>query len=155
MGFHIPKLKIEDAASKIYSEGLAYSAANGKKLVEFGVLNSKTQKSFGIENTVYFADFLIDNMILESKNNKVTFAELPKYPEVRRDLALLLDKSVKFGTLKDIAFRTEKSLLRSVGLFDVYEGKGIPEDKKSYAISFILRDNERTLNDIQIDKIRN
>jgi len=136
----------------VMSEGISYSV-NGKKLVEFGSVSSKTLKAFGIERPVYFADFSMDNLFVELKNNKVIFTELPKYPEVRRDLALLLNKDVQFNQLRDLAFRSERKLLKSVDLFDVYEGKGVPEDKKSYAISYILRDDEKTLNDQQIEKI--
>jgi len=110
-------------------------------------------KAFGVESPVYFADFSMDVLFVELKNNKVVFAELPKYPEVRRDLALLLDKQVQFNQLRDLAFRSERKILQSVDLFDVYEGKGVPEGKKSYAISYILRDDEKTLNDKQIEKI--
>jgi len=152
LGISLDKLKTEEASAKYFSEGLAY-LQNNKKLVEFGIISGKTQKAFGIENPVYYADFMFDALLIESKNSTVSFADLPKYPEVRRDLALLVDKSVKFNSLKDLALKVEKKLLRSVDLFDVYEGKGIPADKKSYAMSFILRDDEKTLNDKQIDKI--
>ena len=152
VGFEIAKLKAEESESKFLSEGLVY-LVNGKKLVEFGIVAPKVQKQFDVENPVYYADFMFDTLLLESKNKKVLFAGIQKYPEVRRDLALLIDKQVKFSNMKDLAFRSEKTLLRSVDLFDVYEGKGVPEGKKSYAMSFILRDDEKTLNDKQIDKI--
>ena len=152
-GLKTDRLKQDDFATDLISEGLVYSAFNGRKIVEFGVVSRPLQKEFGIENTVYYADFMMDNLILEQKNNKTVFQELPKYPEVRRDLALLLDKSVNFKEISDLAYTTERKLLRHVGLFDVYEGNGVPEGKKSYAISFILRDNEKTLNDKQIEKM--
>ncbi len=152
LGFDLAKVKTESAESKYLSEGLIYKV-NGKVLVEFGIVAAKELKAFDIENPVYVADILFDNLLVESKNNKVVFAGIPKYPEVRRDLALLIDKAVSFSTLKELAFRAEKALLRSVDLFDVYEGKGVPEGKKSYAMSFILRDDEKTLQDKQIDKI--
>jgi phenylalanyl-tRNA synthetase beta chain len=152
LGFSVLNLKSEGFSNELISEGLQYFA-NGKKLVEFGVVSGKTLKAFSIENPVYFADFSMDAVFVELKNNKVVFAELPKYPEVRRDLALLLDKTVQFNQLRDLAFRSERKLLQSVDLFDVYEGKGVPEGKKSYAISYILRDDEKTLNDKQIEKI--
>ncbi len=129
------------------------SAPNGKKLVDIGIVHSRLRKEFDIDSPVYFADFLLDHIIPGQKNNKASFSEIPRYPEVRRDLALLLDKEVRFSSIQNLAFKTERKLLRSVGLFDVYEGKGIPEGKKSYAVSFILRDDEQTLNDHQIDKI--
>ena len=152
LGFSALNLKTEGFSNELISEGIQYFI-NGKKLVEFGVVSGKTLKAFGIENPVYFADFSMDVLFVELKNNKVVFAELPKYPEVRRDLALLLDKPVQFNQLRDLAFRSERKLLQSVDLFDVYEGKGVPEGKKSYAVSYILRDDEKTLNDKQIEKI--
>jgi len=152
MGFDLLNLKTEGFSNESIPEGIQY-LINGKKLVEFGVVSGKTLKAFSIDNPVYFADFYMDVLFIELKNNKVVFAELPKYPEVRRDLALLLDKSVQYNQLRDWAFRSEKKLLQSVDLFDVYEGKGVPEGKKSYAISYILRDDEKTLNDKQIEKI--
>ncbi len=152
MGFDILNLKTEGFSNESIPEGIQY-LINGKKLVAFGVVSGKTLKAFSIDNPVYFADFFMDVLFIELKNNKVVFAELPKYPEVRRDLALLLDKSVQYNQLRDWAFRSEKKLLQSVDLFDVYEGKGVPEGKKSYAISYILRDDEKTLNDKQIEKI--
>jgi phenylalanyl-tRNA synthetase beta chain len=152
MGFSVVNLRIDGLSNELISEGISYSI-NGKKLVELGTVSTKTLKTFGIERPVYYADFSMDTLFVELKNNKVTFAELPKYPEVRRDLALLLDKTVQFNQIRDLALRSERKLLRSVDLFDVYEGKGVPEGKKSYAISYILRDDEKTLNDQQIDKI--
>jgi phenylalanyl-tRNA synthetase beta chain len=152
MGFSVVNLKVDGLTNELISEGISYSI-NGKKLVDFGTISAKTLKAFGIERPVYYADFSMDTLFVELKNNKVVFAELPKYPEVRRDLALLLDKTVQFNQLRDLALRSERKLLRSVDLFDVYEGKGVPEGKKSYAISYILRDDEKTLNDQQIEKI--
>jgi len=152
LGFSVLNLKSEGFSNELISEGVQYFI-NGKKLVEFGVVSAKTLKNFGIENPVYFADFSMDAVFVELKNNKVVFTELPKYPEVRRDLALLIDKTVQFNQLRDLAFRSERKLLQSVDLFDVYEGKGVPEGKKSYAISYILRNDEMTLNDKQIEKI--
>ncbi len=152
MGFNVAYLKTEGFSNDLISEGIQYFI-NGKKLVEFGMVSGKTLKASGIENPVYYADFSMDVLFVELKNNKVVFAELPKYPEVRRDLALLVDKNVQFNQLRDLAFRSERKLLQSVDLFDVYEGKGVPEGKKSYAVSYILRDDEKTLNDKQIEKI--
>ncbi|MFY9152591.1 MAG: phenylalanine--tRNA ligase subunit beta [Prolixibacteraceae bacterium] len=152
LGFSVNNLKTESFSNELIKEGLQYFI-NGKKILEFGVVAAKVLKQFDIENPVYFANFSMDVLFVELKNNKVLFAELPKYPEVRRDLALLIDKSVQFNQLRDLAFRSERKILQSVDLFDVYEGKGIPEGKKSYAVSYILRDDEKTLNDKQIEKI--
>ncbi|WP_372772200.1 phenylalanine--tRNA ligase subunit beta [Mangrovibacterium sp.] len=152
-GLKTDRVKVEGFSNDLISEGLIYSTYSGRKIVEFGVVARKLQKEFDIENPVYFADIFMDNLILEQKNAKTSFSELPKYPEVRRDLALLLDKAVQFKQVSDLAFKMERKLLRSVDLFDVYEGKGVPEGKKSYAVSFILRDDEKTLNEKQIEKI--
>ena len=89
----------------------------------------------------------------EIRNHKITYVDIPKFPEVRRDLALLLDKNVTFAEIEKIAYETEKKLLKRVNLFDVYEGKNLPIGKKSYAVSFILQDSEKTLKDAQIDAI--
>ncbi len=153
LGLAEEMFKQEEFSNDLIAEGLCWSTYSGKKLVEAGVIQSRVRKEFDIDSPVYFADFMMDQIIPTQKNNKTTFADIPKYPEVRRDLALLLDKEVRFAQIRDWAIKTEKKLLRSVDLFDVYEGKGVPEGKKSYAVSFILRDNEKTLNDNQIDKI--
>jgi phenylalanyl-tRNA synthetase beta chain len=101
---------------------------------------------------VFYADFNWSDIIKKQIKHEVIFSELPKYPAVRRDLALLIDKNIKFKQIRDIAFKTERNILEEVELFDVYEGKGIQPDKKSYAVSFILRDAKRTLSDKNIDK---
>ncbi|MDD4190246.1 MAG: phenylalanine--tRNA ligase subunit beta [Mangrovibacterium sp.] len=146
-------LRLKDLRHDLIAEGLSLSAPNGKKLVDIGIVHRDLLKAFDIDNPVYYADFLLDHLIPAQKNNTVSFREIPRYPEVRRDLALLLNQEVRFSEIRDLAFKTEKKLLRSVGLFDVYEGKGIPDGKKSYAVSFILRDDEKTLHDRQIDAI--
>jgi len=153
LGISPETLKQENYSNDLIAEGLSLHASNGKKLVEAGIVRNSVRKTFGIDNPVYFADFVLDNIIPGQRNNNTTFTDIPRYPEVRRDLALLLSKDVRFSAIRDLAFRTERKLLRKVGLFDVYEGKGIPDDKKSYAVSFILRDDEKTLQDNQIDRI--
>ena len=110
-------------------------------------------KQFGISQEVLFADFNWDNVLELVKNNSIKFKEIPKYPEVRRDFALLLDDAVTFEQIDAIAIKTERQLLKDVDLFDVYEGNNLPEGKKSYAVSFILQDQNSTLTDAQIDKI--
>lgn len=153
LGLKTEKLQLEDFANELIAEGLAWSTNSDKKIAEIGTIHPKLQKQFEIESPVYYADLSMDNIIAEQKNNRVLFSGLPKYPEVRRDLALLLNKEVRFSQIRDLAFKVERKLLRSVDLFDVYEGKGVPEGKKSYAVSFTLRDDEKTLKDKQIDKI--
>jgi phenylalanyl-tRNA synthetase beta chain len=117
-----------------------------------GIVSKKFQTKFEIDNPVYYADFWFDAVLDHQQKHSVSFSELPKFPAVRRDLALLIDKNVTFQQIKDAAFKAERKILKDVGLFDVYEGKGIPEDKKSYAVKFTLRDESRTLKDKQIDK---
>jgi phenylalanyl-tRNA synthetase beta chain len=136
----------------VFSEGL--SLGLGKtKLVDFGIVKKSILKKFGISQEVMFADFNWDNILEVAKRNKITFTDIPKYPEVRRDFALLLDQSVSFEEIHKIANQSEKQLLKNVNLFDVYEGKNLPKGKKSYAVSFTLQDEHKTLTDKQIDKI--
>lgn len=125
---------------------------NAKTVAVFGMVPSKVCKTIGIDLPVYAA-VIQWNTVLGAKKPKTQFSELSKYPEVKRDLSLLLDTAVEFDTLKSIAFKTEKKLLKEVKLFDVYAGKGIPEGKKSYALSFVLQDDTKTLVDKQIDKV--
>lgn len=145
-------VKSAPTKNDVFSEGLSFKQGKNQ-LVEFGVVRSAILKEFGIKQEVLFADFNW-NTILQSINNKsLKVKDLPKFPTVKRDLALLLDNSVSFKELYTTALQTEKQLLKSVDLFDVYEGKNLPEGKKSYALSFILQDENKTLNDKQIDKV--
>ena len=137
--------------SDVFSEGIAIGFGNDI-LVEFGVVKKSILKHFDIKQEVLFADFNWA-LILKLLSNKIKFSEIPKYPEVRRDLSLLLDDSVSFDSIYNIARQTEKSLLKDINLFDVYQGKNLPEGKKSYAVSFTIQDNTKTLTDVQIDKI--
>ncbi len=121
-------------------------------MVEFGIVKKSILKHFGIKQEVFYADFNWD-MIIKMVSNKIKFTEIPKYPEVRRDLALLIDQNVSYESIYAIAKQSEKSLLKEINLFDVYEGNNLPEGKKSYALSFIIQDNAKTLTDAQIDKI--
>jgi phenylalanyl-tRNA synthetase beta chain len=121
-------------------------------VLELGMVSKRVLKKFEVETTVFYADFNWEAVYSKRAKHKVVFEELPKFPAVRRDLALLIDKSVRFRQIEEVAFKTERKILRSVGLFDVYEGKGIPAEKKSYAVNFILRDDLRTLNEKQIEK---
>jgi phenylalanyl-tRNA synthetase beta chain len=147
----ITKIQNKPVNSDVFAEGIAI-AYGTDTLVEFGTVKKSILKHFDIKQEVLFADFNW-NLILKLINNKIKFTDIPKYPEVRRDLALLVDNSVAFDTIYNIARQTEKSLLKDVNLFDVYEGKNLPEGKKSYAVSFTLQDNTKTLTDEQIDKI--
>ena len=118
-----------------------------------GVVSLKLQKRFGLEQPVFYADLNWSQLMRAIRNQKVTATDLPKYPAVSRDLALLLDKGVEFGQIETIAYQTDKKFLKEVRLFDVYEGKNLPEGKKSYAVNFILQDETKTMGDKQIDAI--
>ena len=138
----------------VFSEGVSLSL--GKiKLVDFGLISKGVLKHFDISQEVVCADFNWDAILDMIKRNKITFKSIPKYPEVRRDFALLLDDSITFEAIYKIAKQTEKQLLKQVNLFDVYQGKNLPKGKKSYAVSFTLQDEHKTLNEKQIDKIMN
>jgi len=147
----ICKIQNKPVTSDIFAEGIAIACGNDT-LVEFGTVKKSILKHFDIKQEVFFADFNW-NLILKLVGTKIKFTDIPKYPEVRRDLALLVDQSVAFDAIYNIARQTEKSLLKDINLFDVYEGKNLPEGKKSYAISFTLQDNSKTLTEEQIDKI--
>ncbi|RXR19015.1 phenylalanine--tRNA ligase subunit beta [Flavobacterium amnicola] len=136
----------------VFSEGLTLELGSST-LVEFGTIKKSVLKHFDIKQDVFFADFNWNSILKHVSANNIKFTEISKYPEVRRDLALLLDKSVEFSKILELANKTEKGLLKEVDLFDVYEGKNLPEGKKSYAVSFILQDNTKTLTDSQIDKV--
>ncbi|PLX14158.1 MAG: phenylalanine--tRNA ligase subunit beta, partial [Marinilabiliales bacterium] len=154
LGFDLNQISADDISSDILTEGLSYHY-NQNKIAEFGMVSKKILRSFDIDTNVYFAEFAWNQVIKRSAKNNIRYTEIPKYPEVRRDLALLIDKSVKFSEIKDLANKTEKKLLRKVSLFDVFEGEKLGANKKSYAVSFILQDENKTLTDKQIDKIMN
>lgn len=147
----IDKLQNQPVSSDIFAEGIAITTGD-QILVELGTVKKSILKHFDIKQEVLFADFNW-NLILKLLSNKIRFNELPKYPEVRRDLALLVNDEITFDEIFRIARQSEKSLLKDVNLFDVYSGSSLPEGKKSYAVSFILQDNTKTLTDVQIDKI--
>ena len=147
----ILKIQNKPATSDVFAEGMAIACSNDT-LVEFGTVKKSILKHFDIKQEVFYADFNW-NLILKLISTKIKFTDIPKYPEVRRDLALLVDQSVAFDAIYSIARQTEKSLLKDINLFDVYEGKNLPEGKKSYAVSFTLQDNSKTLTEEQIDKI--
>jgi phenylalanyl-tRNA synthetase beta chain len=135
----------------LFSEGISLTIGK-ETIVEFGTVKKSILKHFDIKQEVFYADFDWDR-IQKYVSNKIKFTDIPKYPEVRRDLSLLLDESVTFENIFAIAKQTEKALLKEVSLFDVYQGKNLPEGKKSYAVSFTIQDNSKTLTDTQIEKI--
>lgn len=154
LGLKPDNLSVSACEEDIYREGLTYTQ-NGKHIVTLGMLSSKVLKTTDIEQDVYYAEFSWENILKIVKNHTIGYTPMPKFPAVKRDLALLLDKKVTFKEVKDLALRTEKNILKSVSLFDVYEGEKLGEGKKSYAVSFTLQDDEKTLTDKQIDRIMN
>jgi len=146
---------MEKNDSDAFDKALTLKNRGGKVFVEMGIVARKVQKQFDIDNTVFYADLNWDALMKATKKSEVLFTELSKFPSVSRDLALLIDENIEFAQIEQIARQTEKKLLKSVELFDVYEGKNLPEGKKSYAVNFILQDEQKTLNDKQIDAIMN
>ena len=153
LGVNLRKLVIGEYADDLLSEALTIYSPRGSKLAVLGIVHPKIAKKMDVDQEVYFADLNWKALMTEISKHKVQYSEISKYPEVKRDLALLLDKSVTFAEIEKIAFDTERKLLKSVNLFDVYEGKNLEAGKKSYAVSFILQDETKTLTDNQIDAI--
>ncbi len=153
LGFELDNLKQIEIANDIFAYGLSYQI-NKNELVEFGLLTKEIRKAFDIESEVFYADFSWSKLMKFLPGIK-EFKPLSKYPEVKRDLALLVDKQITFGAIKELAFKTERQLLKSVSIFDIYEGDKLGADKKSYAVSFIIQDEYKTLTDNQIEKIMN
>ena len=151
---NIDKLAISKISNSVFTEGLTY-VANGKTLLTLGNLQNKILTSFGIKQTVFYADINWDLIVKLIPNQEITYAEVARFPEVRRDLALLINKEISFAEIVKLAYQTEKNLLQKVNLFDVYEGNKLEAGKKSYAVSFILLDKDKTLNDKQIEGIMN
>lgn len=153
LGVNFGGLVFGNLTDDIYSVAISVHTRGGKLLATFGVLHEKIQKAFDIDNEVYYADLNWKELMKAIKNNTVAYKEISKFPAVKRDLALLIDKKVQFAEIEKIAYETDKKLLKSVELFDVYEGKNLEAGKKSYAVSFMLQDENATLNDKQIDKV--
>ena len=139
----------------ILSAGLTIENRGGKKLIEMGIITKKLLKQFGLDAPVFYAELNWTALMKVIKKNEVLYTEVPKFPAVSRDLALLVDNSVEFAQIEQIARATEKKLLKKVELFDVYEGDKLPAGKKSYAVNFILQDEEKTMGDKQIEAIMN
>lgn len=136
----------------VFTEAISYQI-NKKQCIKLGRLSTKVTHKFDVSEDVMFADIDWDALLQESSQHKFTSQEIPKFPEVRRDFALLLDEHISFKEIEDIAYKVDRKLLQQVNLFDVYEGKNLPEGKKSYAVSFIFRDQYKTLTDKQVDKL--
>ena len=153
LGLNLGSVVFGNLSNDIYSVAVIVQTRGGKLLATYGVLTKKLQKAFDLDDEVYYAEINWHELMKAVKNVKVSYTEISKYPAVKRDLALLLDKSVQFAEVEKIAYDTERKLLKAVELFDVYEGKNLEPGKKSYAVSFLLQDEHATLNDKQIDKI--
>ena len=143
----------EKSTNSIFSNGLTLKNRGGKVLAELGIISRKIQKDFALQNEVYYADICWTALMKLIRKNKVEYTEISKYPAVSRDLALLVDSNVEFARIEQTARQSERKLLKRVELFDVYEGKNLPAGKKSYAVNFILQDEQHTLNDKQIEAI--
>lgn len=153
LGINLRKLVMGEYTDDLLNEGLSVYNRAGNKLAVFGIVHNKILKMMDIEEQVLFADLNWNTILAEIVNHNVRYTELSKFPEVKRDLALLLDKTVTFGEIEKIAFESERKYLKSINLFDVYEGKNLESGKKSYAVSFILQDDTKTLTDAQIEPI--
>ena len=151
-GLEIYTLKCESLKSDLYGEALEFQL-NGKRLLEIGVVSPKMRKMLDIKQEIYFMELNFDLLVKSTKKHRIQAEELSKFPEVKRDLALLVDKEVSFAQLREVALQTERKLLKSVSLFDVYEGEKLPEGKKSYALSFVLEDKTRTLDEKSIERV--
>jgi phenylalanyl-tRNA synthetase beta chain len=151
-GIETASLKLKTLDSMLFDFGLEYKLKK-QSLVRFGLVSKAIRKQIDIEQAIYYAEFRVDVLKAAIDKVKNRFKPLAKFPAVHRDLALLLDKSVRFEDIQQTAMQAERKYLKSMDLFDVYEGEGIEAGKKSYAVSFVLQDEEKTMNDKQIDKI--
>ena len=153
LGVEMRKVIFGNLSNDLYSAGLTITTGAGRQLGTLGIVQKKICKALDIDTEVYYAELSWTQLMKEIKKSKVSFSELSKFPAVKRDLALLLDKGVQFAEIVKIARESERKLLKDVELFDVYEGKNLPAGKKSYAVSFYLQDETKTLNDKQIESI--
>jgi len=154
LGFKIDDFQTEGLENRkdIFSEGLAFKHEKNT-IAEFGPVSKQLLKIFDIKADVFYANLFWDRIIEKLRDFKIQFSELPKYPEVKRDLSMILDKSVTYGQIRKLAYQTGGDLLKHVHLFDVYEGEGIESGRKSYAVSFVLQDLTKTLVDSEIDEV--
>ena len=151
-GVDIYALRCESVASDLFGEALALSLGN-KELLRIGTVAGRIRRMLDVKQEVYYLEMNFDALVKSTRKHRIAAEELSKFPEVKRDLALLVDKQTTFSALRDVAFATERKLLKSVALFDVYEGDKLPEGKKSYALSFVLEDRTRTLDEKTIERV--
>ena len=152
VGLDTGLLQTQEVDARYFTDGLTYWV-NGAKIAEVGILESSVTGQFDIPSTVYFADIHWSGMLEEMKGFRITMKEIPKYPEVRRDLSMIIDQAVPFSRIRDIALESGKEMVRSVTLFDVYESEELAKGKKSYAVGIVLQDETKTLTDKEIDQI--
>lgn len=154
LGIDASSLMNGESTKKYFAESITYTQ-NNRVAAETGRISKSYLAKFDIGQDVYYSHIDWDYILKIIRKNVISYSELPKYPSVRRDLAMLLDKGIKFGQIKEIAFKTERNVLQEVGLFDVYESDTLGTNNKSYAVSFILRDNLKTMTDKNIEKVMN
>ena len=152
VGIKPDSLTTSDSSKKYFAESISLTI-NKQVVAESGRLSASLLKQFGIDQEVYYGHIEWDLILKLTKNNKIRYRELPKYPSVKRDLALLVNSDVRFERIRELAFRSEKNTLREVNLFDVYESETLGKNKKSYAVSFILQDEMKTMTDKNIEKV--
>lgn len=153
LGINPGKVAYEEFSGDLYADALAISTLSGRKIGTLGIIHKKIRKTIDIEQEVFYAELSWTQLMKEIKKAKITYSEISRFPAVKRDLALLIDERVTFEEIRKVARESEKKLLKEITLFDVYEGKNLPAGKKSYAVSFYLQDEGKTLNDKQIDAI--
>lgn len=153
LGVALEGLLIESGKNDIFSKSLVVCDRNGIVYMELGLVRKKLTRMFDIDTEVYYADLNWSRLMKKVEKNRISFKEISKFPSVSRDLALLVDKSVEFRQIEQIAYASEKKLLKAVTLFDVYEGKNLEEGKKSYAVNFTLQDDSKTMNDKQTEAV--
>ena len=152
-GTDVYALRAGDVPRDVFADGLRLYLPDGRTLVNMGVVSRPLRERFDVEQEVFFAEFDFSALLELANGVETSFHRLPRFPEVRRDLALVIDKNVGFAALRDAAFRAERKLLKGVGLFDVYEGDKLPPGKKQYALSFVLGDDEKTMTDEHIERV--
>ena len=155
LGLNLAQFKMQQIHDDVFVEAMSIASRSGKELSRLGIVRPEQTAKAEVQIPVYFADLNWTLIMKETKKNALSFQEISNYPKVSRDLALLVDKSVTFLQIEEVAYSSERNLLKRVELFDVYEGKNLPEGKKSYAVNFVLQDESKTLTDKQIEKIMN
>lgn len=153
LGISRNRISLAEGGDEVFAHSLTYTFKNGTVLAQLGQVRDKILKTFDIDVPVFYADIHWNVVLKALSNHAVQFSEISRFPDVKRDLALLIDSAVRFEDIEQVAFNTERKLLKSVSLFDVYEGKNLPEGKKSYAVNFVLQDMTQTLTDSKIDAV--